>query len=215
MTATWFLQLALLVMLSQSLSSEQLVGRWDAEQRSRGGLGTILTLSEGGKCTTTIAAMVDGRWTLAAGQLTIIWLNDNGKSDTQVIPVTITGDTMTQLIEDERRVLKRVSPPERGTAAIAGVWSYPHVAGATAYDDYESDGRFLFRLPMRTDPCSWAASGNYLKLITDHEANFKWEITEGELSLEHDGERTTFHRENSILPSAKKLSNMPKPSPSP
>ena len=208
MTATWFLQLALLVMLSQSLSSEQLVGRWDAEQRSRGGLGTILTLSEGGKCTTTIAAMVDGRWTLAAGQLTIV----NTDSSKSVTPVTITGDTMTQLIEGERRVLKRVSPPGRGTEAIEGVWSWPYPPDSTAYEYYEPDGRYLFRLPMRTDPCSWAASGSHLKLITDHEADFNWGITKGALTLDHDGKRVIFHRENSILPSAEKPSSMPKPS---
>jgi hypothetical protein len=205
-TVIWLSQIVLLVMLSQSQSSEQLVGRWDAERRSRGGLGTILTLSEGGRCTKTTGAMVDGRWAWAAGQLTIV-LTEDGKSDKQVITATVTGNTMTQLIEGERRVLKRVSPP--GRVAIEGVWSYPHYAGTTAYDDYEPDGRFLFRLPMRTDPCSWAANGNHLKLIMDGEVDFKWEITEGRLTLEHGGERLTFHRENSILPSAKKPSNMP------
>ncbi len=202
-TVIWLSQLVLLAMLSQGQSSEQLVGRWDAEQRSRGGLGTILTLSEGGRCTTTLGAMVEGRWTLAAGQLTIV-MNDNSKS---VIPFTITGNTMTQLIEGERRILKRISPSGRGTGAIEGVWSYPHVAGSTAYEYYEAGGRFLFRLPMRTDPCTWAASGNHLKLITDHEADFKWEITEGALTLDHDGKRIIFHRENSILPPAKIPSN--------
>ena len=29
---------------------------------------------------------------------------------------------------------------------------------------------------------------------------YDWEITKGRLPLEHDGERETFHRENSILP---------------
>ena len=211
MTVIWLSQLVLLVMLSQSQSSEQLVGRWDAEQRSRGDLGTILTLGKGGKCTTTLGAMVEGRWTLAAGQLTRV-MNDNSKS---VVPVTITGNTMTQLIEGGRRILKRISPPGRETGAIEGVWSWPDVAGSTAYEYYEAGGRFLFRLPMRTDPCSWAVSGNDLKLITDHEADFKWEITEGGLTLEHDGERVIFHRENSILPPAKKPSNMPMPSPRP
>lgn len=211
MTVIWLSQLVLLAMLSQSQSSERLVGRWDAEQRSRGGLGATLTFSEGGKCTTTLGAMVEGRWTLAAGQLTKV-MNDNSKS---VVPVTITGNTMTQLIEGERRILKRISPPGRGTEAIEGVWSWPDVAGSTAYEYYEAGGRFLFRLPMRTDPCSWAVSGNHLKLITDHEADFKWEITKDVLTLDHDGKRATFHRENSILPSAKKPSNMPEPSHSP
>lgn len=204
MTIIWLSQLVISVLLWQSHGSPQLVGRWDSEGRSRGGIGTTLTLSEDGKCSKTTGAMVDGRWTLAAGQLTIV-LTDDGKPDKQVISVTITGDTMTQLTDGERRNLKRVNPPGRVTEAIEGVWSYPHYAGGTAYEDYEPDGRFLFRLPIRTDPCSWTASANHLKLIMDGEADFRWEITEGgRLTLEHGGERETFHRENSILPSAGK-----------
>jgi hypothetical protein len=54
--------LIVVTVLLQEAPNEPLVGRWDAEVRSRGGLGTWMTLSADHTCSQTTGAMVDGTW---------------------------------------------------------------------------------------------------------------------------------------------------------
>jgi hypothetical protein len=149
--------------------------------------------------------MVDGRWTLRDNTLTRIVSIDSGRTETQVLVVTIDESVMTQSMKNERKKLQRVGPRQNALDSIEGTWSYPHDAGGTAYEFYESDGRFLFRLPITTEPCSWAVDGDQLRSsMSALTSDSKWEITGDRLELNHDGDRQVFHRETTILPPAEK-----------
>src|SRR4030095_4327297 len=63
---------------------------------------------------------------------------------------------------ETRRTRKRAGGPQ--DPAIVGVWSTPHETGQTAFLLYTSDGRVVFRLPIRADPGRWSATGDHLSL---------------------------------------------------
>jgi hypothetical protein len=46
------------------------------------------------------------------------------------------------------------------------VWSTPHETGQTAFLLYTTDGRVVFRLPIRADRGQWSASGDQLTLAS-------------------------------------------------
>jgi hypothetical protein len=50
-------------------TGNELVGRWDADARSRGGLGAWMTPAADYTCMQTTAAMADGTWQLAGDRL--------------------------------------------------------------------------------------------------------------------------------------------------
>ena len=203
----WFMQLVSVVFVQSSVDPSRLVGRWDSNDRSRGGLGVSLVLHEAAKCSKITGAMLDGRWTLSGTALTRTVPTGQGGSETQKMSVSIQGNTMVQIIDGERRTLKRVGGRAAGSQSINGIWSYPHDAGGVAYEDYESDGRFLFRLPITTEACAWKADRNHLRLtVGDVTTDFEFTVLDtNRLELVHDGEHQAFHRESAILPSTAKF----------
>ena len=93
-------------------------------------------------------------------------------------------------------------PSARGPALV-GVWSYPHPAGGPAYEDFEPDGRYLFRLPISTTLGTWRADQTQLHLTVNQQTrSFNWSINAGRLTLEHAGMRDVFRREATGLPSS-------------
>ena len=50
------------LLLAQAVSPSPLVGRWDAETRSNGGLGIWFELGDQGACSQTVGVMLDGTW---------------------------------------------------------------------------------------------------------------------------------------------------------
>jgi hypothetical protein len=187
-------------------STGALVGRWDVETRSRGGIGTWIELSANGVCSGTTGAMVDGRWKLEGNQLTLVTDNGDGSSQSQVATISIAGKMQTQVLPTETRRLLRVGVQERGTGSIAGVWSYAHPAGGQAYEEYTTDGRFLFRLPIRTIPCTWSAEADRLEIREGIDVRkYAWDIEKSRLTLQSGGERMIFRRERGgIIPAAQR-----------
>jgi len=192
--------LVVFTLLAQALNPDALIGRWDDDQRSRGGIGIAITFAEHGKCSKTTGVMVDGRWTFANLALTRTIPIGSDRSETAVIPVKFTGKGMIQSIDGESRTLERID--DRGLeTSVEGVWSYPHPAGGIAYEVYETGGRFLFRLPAVTEPCSWSSGGHLLQMtVNSIVTEFKWNVTQRRLTLESEGQRQVFHRGSAIVP---------------
>ena len=193
-----------MTLLQSAVAGDRIAGRWGSEQRSIGGLGISFDFSEGGKCNKTTGVMVDGRWTRRGDTLTRVLPTGQGKFETQSIVVSIQGNSMTQLIDGQRRVLKRVRDAASSADSIDGLWTYRHEAGGIAYEDYGPDGRFLFRLPAATESCSWEVARNRLRLsVNGITTEFTFSIAGDVLALDHEGERQVFRRENILPPPLK------------
>jgi hypothetical protein len=189
------LAVALLVPLLQLAGSDQLVGRWDPERRSRGGLGTWIELAANGACTETIGALVDGKWRLEGDRLTLDLGIAAGASEVQTATVSIVGDTQVQVRGNESYRLARVDKAA-GANPLVGVWTYAHSAGGQAYEEYTRDGRFLFRLPFTTTPCKWTATDDSLRITqTDQTHEFRWRLAGDVLTLQSGQKLSTLHRE--------------------
>jgi hypothetical protein len=193
--------LLLFAALLQAIAAEPLVGRWDVESRSRGGLGTWTTLSADHTCTETTGAMVDGTWQLTRDRLIRkVPEGPGGNIQTEELTIAVADGALTMRVGPNTRQLTRVGPPATRKPALVGVWSYPHPAGGTAYEDFEPDGRYLFRLPMTSMSCTWRADPMRLQLIMNQQAqSFRWSLDGTRLTLERDGKHEVFHRETAVL----------------
>jgi hypothetical protein len=175
---------------------DSLVARWDSETRSRGGIGAWLELAASGTCTQTTGAMIDGTWILEGDRLTLDITEKDGKRHSQSVTVAIAGARQTQVAAGQSRQLARVGITESGDQPLVGIWSYPHYAGGTAYEQYGNDGRYLFRLPIRTTQCRWTVNGNQLQIVGGSQKRaFRWSLEGDRLVLENGAERNSFRRE--------------------
>jgi hypothetical protein len=183
---------------------ESLVARWDSETRSRGGLGTWIELAANGTCAQTTGAMIDGTWTLEGDRLTLDMKETDGRRHSQSVTVKMTGEHQTQVVSGQSRQLVRVGVAESGATPLIGIWSYPHYAGGQAYEEYRNDGRYLFRLPIRTTPCRWTVNGNQLLIVEgSRKRELRWSLEGDRLVLESGVERNSFRRERiKVIPAA-------------
>jgi hypothetical protein len=193
--------LIVLPLLAQTGPAPALTGRWDVVTRSRGGIGAWLTFAADGSCTQTTGAMVDGTWQLTGDRLTrSVVATPEGKVETETFTVAIQGTALRLGPGTDRPAMTRVGQPTSGAPPLPGVWTWPHLAGGTAFEDYQPDGRYLFRLPIKTDPCQWAADGGELRLTTRGEMRtFQWRLAGNDLTLIHDGKADAFRREQTVF----------------
>ena len=193
--------LIVLSLLAQTATVPSLAGRLDVVVRSRGGIGAWLTLFAGGSCTQTTGAMVDGTWQLTGDQLTrSVVATPEGTVATESFTMAIQGNSLRLGSGTDRPAMTRVGQPTSGAPPILGLWTWAHPAGGTAFEDYLPDGRYLFRLPIKSDPCQWAVDGGALRLTTRGETrNFQWRLAGTVLTLAHDGKSDAFRREQTDL----------------
>ena len=193
--------LIVLSLLAQTDAARSLTGRWDVVTRSRGGIGAWLNLGAGGSCSQTTGAMLDGTWRLSDGQLTrALVVTPEGKVETEAFTMVIEGNTLRLGPATDRPAMTRVGQPTAGASPIVGVWTWTHPTGGTAFEEYLPDGRFLFRLPIKTDPCLWVATAQQLQLtILGETRTFTWRVAGDALTLERDGKPDAFRREQTDL----------------
>ena len=198
--------LAWSLLLAQAVAPSPLVGRWDAETRSSGGLGIWFELADQGACQQTVGAMVDATWSLDGEGLTVTIPVPSGPPIVQHGSVSFEGPLLTQAFEGQPKRMLREGPTP-ATPSIVGVWSYPHPAGGTAYEEYTQDGRMLFRLPIKTTNCRWTVEADRLALTVGNESTkSRWRIAGETLTLEAETGSSTFRRERTgaIPPAAER-----------
>ena len=182
------------LLVAQPAGQSPLVGRWDAETRSTGGLGIWIELAEGA-CQQTVGAMVDATWSLDGEGLTVSIPVPSGPPIVQHGSVSFEGPLVTQAFEGQpKRMTRHGAAP--ATPSIVGVWTYPHPAGGTAYEEYTPDGRMLFRLPIKTTSCRWTVEADRLERTVGKEStNSRWRIAGEPLTLEAETGSRIFRRE--------------------
>jgi hypothetical protein len=183
------------LLVAQPAVQTSLVGRWDAETRSNGGLGIWFELADQGACQQTVGAMVDATWSLEGEGLTVTIPNPAGPPIVQRASVSFEGPTLTQVFEGVPKHMMRQGPSP-ATPSIVGVWRYPHPTGGTAYEEYTQDGRMLFRLPIKTTSCRWTVDAGRLVLAVGNQSTTsRWRIAGEKLTMEAETGSRTFRRE--------------------
>jgi hypothetical protein len=149
----------------------------------------------------TTGAMVDGTWQLTGDRLTrSVVATPEGKVETESFTLAIQGNALRLGPGTDRPAMTRVGQPTSGAPPIPGLWTWAHPAGGMAFEDYQPDGRYLFRLPIKSDPCQWAVDGGELRLTTRGETRrFQWRLAGDVLTLAHDGKSDAFRREQADL----------------
>ena len=122
-----------------------------------------------------------------------------GKRQEQTTPIKFTATTLIQKDGNgpgKDLEMQRVQSGKSGSPPIVGVWSYPHYTGMTAFITFTRDGRMLFRLPMRSDPGTWAVSGSSLTFTTPGEAGrtYAYEIRDDILTMSGNGQQFKYKR---------------------
>lgn len=177
-----------------------LVGKWDSERRSMGGIGNVMEFKADGSFTATIAAMVDLRYSVTGQDLKTSFEDPNThKIEETTVRIRFDGDTLVQQAAQsgEKEVrMKREHRGEGDDPPIVGTWSYPHYTGLPAYVTFTRDGRQLFRLPMRSERGTWSATALALTttLASGARASYQYRIDKGVLTLTDDGGKEFTYR---------------------
>ena len=183
------------LLLAQAVAPSPLVGRWDAETRSNGGLGIWFELGDQGACSQTVGVMLDGTWSLDGQFVTLSVTVPSGPPAVQRGSVTFDGPTLTQAFEGTPKQMLREGPVPV-TPTLVGVWTYPYPTGGTAYEEYTPDGRSLFRLPIKTTSCRWTVDADRLVLTLGNESTTsRWRIVDDRLTMEVNGQSRVYRRE--------------------
>lgn len=147
-----------------------LVGTWESEGSSRGGLGVILRPVADGTLFVTLGAVVDGSWTLKNGVLTVSIKGEKGPP--QSANARVEGDVLVQSAEGKEIRFTRLGAAEAGAPPIVGCWRGPAMqvegqgAGPAPVVEYAKSGAAKIRVAFRTDKGSWSVSGGRLTLVS-------------------------------------------------
>lgn len=144
---------------------DNLVGRWDTLDRSKGGIGSIFHFNADGTVEITVGAMLDYSYVIEGRQITVV-MNDHS--------YTLPGIRIEEgeLVTDDQDRPKEAFPLKvvrlgGDSYALKGRISRPWDEGVTQIEEYLENGRLLYRIPFRTDKGTYQISGNRLSITLD------------------------------------------------
>ncbi len=132
--------------------SNQLVGLWESENRSKGGIGHAFEFRADGSFVESPTVLVDSYYRVSGDHL-IVGDKPNpepGKNTTPLPLAAMLGE--------------RVGSPVPGQPSHVGVWRSPFPAGGMAYQKLTPEGRLLFRLAMKPAKGCYRFDGTRLTL---------------------------------------------------
>ena len=191
----------ILVLLASAMgcippSNTSLIGFWESETTSQGGIGHSLEMKENGELVTSFIVMVDGVYRTTAGSL---FFAENAKvlaETTEGAPFTITQNLLVQRDSDGQEIRKeRLGVQPRASTPLVGDWRYRHYSGAIAYERYTDDGRLLFRLPMGSWRGGYRAAGGSLNMHTPKvNSTMPYALASGRTTLRGETDKSSAYR---------------------
>jgi len=187
--------------------SRQLLGKWEAVDRSMGGIGTTLEFMADGSMAMSPGAMVDFDYQLSGNRLVATGRGEAGEPPVvQNYEVRFEGDQLIQKdlgLGVEMRML-RVGEGPPGEPTIVGVWrGEPASPDAPALAPelqegaeimarntrwiFTADGRMLLRIPFRRDLGAYSVEGNTLVMRLEGEQTVRFRIEGDSLFLGRKG----------------------------
>jgi hypothetical protein len=144
-----------------------LVGFWESDATSRGGIGTALLVNADGSCDFTVVVKVDFKYAFDAAAGTLVFAGDAQGTPETTLPVTLSGDTLIVKPPVGDPITKsRVGAAADAEHPLVGVWRYPHASGGTAWERYGSDGAMMFRLATTERPSTCTVTGDRLAIVS-------------------------------------------------
>ncbi len=162
-----YLAVAVMVVLAQADGANSLVGLWEADARSHGGIGSAMEFRSDGTYTGVTTVLVDGYYRVVDDRLVIAEQPLAGDVEASAAPVLSFEGNECRLVGPGGAVLltkERVGDAQAGMPPIVGIWHYKHPAGATAFERFTADGRVQLRIPMGSVSGRFAQSENSLVL---------------------------------------------------
>jgi hypothetical protein len=169
-------------------SDSAVVGFWESESTSRGGIGQTIELKASGELLSSTAVMVDQVYRTADGKL---FIAGSGA------PFKVTKDVLVQTDDKGDEIRKeRVGGQAAGKDPLVGAWRYRHYTGAVAFERYTEDGRLLFRLPMTSEHGCYRATSDALSLdIAGRTSTAQYTVVGTRLTLRSaDGKTHAYRR---------------------
>ena len=143
------------------------VGFWEPEATSRGGIGQTIELKPDGSILMATAVIVGSAYRVDGGRLFVAEDSKALAAATSGVPFTVTGNLLVQTDPTGGEVRKDRLPPGLGTnPSLVGSWRYRHYTGAIAFERYTDDGRLLFRLPMTSNAGCYRTDGASISIVT-------------------------------------------------
>jgi hypothetical protein len=152
--------------------SPEILGTWDAIQRSHGGIGSTVILSADSSFVLVLGAMVDMRYRVDGDDF--FFLNDDStNSPVEKQRLTFSGGQAVLSALGCSRKLTRLDSLPRDSG-IVGRWKSLHRTGVPAYEEYTVDGRTRMRVPIQVQRGSFLALGNSIAFHTVSPAPENW-----------------------------------------
>jgi hypothetical protein len=150
------------VLAGPALADDRILGRWDSQSRSKGGIGSMLHFQRDGTVDVTVGAMLDFKYRTAGNRLSL----DLGTETFGPIEYSIKGN---RLIRKDPKVgttseASRVAGSTPPVPTIVGTWRSSHPTGADLVEEFMPDGVLLYRVPFRTDKGHYQADGSTLSM---------------------------------------------------
>ena len=187
-------------------AAQGLVGEWESEERSPGGVGELVEFRADGTVRQVSAAMGDATYKLSGEWLLTFWKDrESGKVSVLSNRVELEGLEMLQKDEEGNLVarMRRDGPEPRGGSPIGGRWCAEDGPGLTTFTEFAPDGKMFVRLPIR------AVTGRYWLSGTDQLAvelegssrrEFRFRVSDGVLLVTpQGGTERKFRRPESTL----------------
>ena len=178
-------------------SDTSVVGFWESETTSRGGIGQSIELKANGELLSSTTVIVDQIYRAADGKL---FIGDSAKTLTEAKDGTafnVTKDLLVQTDQTDGEIRKkRLGGQVQGTSPLVGAWQYRHYTGAIAFERYTEDGRFLFRLPMTSQHGCYRATSDSVSLDTaGRKSTMQYTLAGASLTLRSaDGKSYAYRR---------------------
>jgi hypothetical protein len=145
--------------------SKDVVGLWESQQTSKGGIGHTLEFRDNGTFVEASTVLVNFHYRVDGSRL---FLSEAASDDDtkRARDFRLEGNSLIETGPDGSSIRKeRLNGRQAGSTGIVGEWRYRHYAGTTAFERYTSDGRMQFRLPMSSSSGCYALKEGRLSLV--------------------------------------------------
>jgi hypothetical protein len=162
-----------------------LIGFWESDATSRGGIGTALLIHGDGSCDFTVTLKVEFKYTYDGASGKLVFAADAQGTPETTLGATLNGDTLVVTPPAGAAITKtRAAPAPDAEHPIVGVWRYLHASGGTAWERYLAEGTMQFRLPTSDRPSTCTVTGDRLAITSPQmKTDAKYEVAGAELRL--------------------------------
>ena len=180
----------------------RLVGLWESENKSQGGIGHTLELRSDGTFVEAVTVIVDMSYRVSGDRIFLGEEPTTGAGD-KGSSFRFEGDTFVVELPGSPAVRKeRIGQREPNQAPIVGMWRYRHYTGAVAFERYTPEGRLHLRLPLSSSQGCYTLEGTRLTLAPPGQkkvqVSLEWRGTD--LALTLPGQKAAIYRKDPAGP---------------